>query len=145
MLTFDLWPLQAADSRDSLAMKLYAQCFKWIIQKINNRIKGFGTYCSIGVLDIFGFENFEVSKPSTLDDDTALELLHESSPLCVEPDIMNKQQQYKSSQVLWSKCTCKRNQNWGACAIWETCPLTSAEYGIKKMLKSVITTTKLLQ
>ena len=73
MLTFDLWPLQAADSRDSLAMKLYAQCFKWIIQKINNRIKGFGTYCSIGVLDIFGFENFEVSKPSTLDDDTALE------------------------------------------------------------------------
>ncbi|XP_030845924.1 unconventional myosin-X isoform X3 [Strongylocentrotus purpuratus] len=53
---------QAADSRDSLAMKLYAQCFKWIIQKINNRIKGFGTYCSIGVLDIFGFENFEVNR-----------------------------------------------------------------------------------
>ncbi|XP_072179526.1 unconventional myosin-X-like [Diadema setosum] len=53
---------QAADSRDSLAMKLYAQCFRWIIQKINNRIKGFGTYCSIGVLDIFGFENFEVNR-----------------------------------------------------------------------------------
>ncbi|XP_041478739.1 unconventional myosin-X-like isoform X4 [Lytechinus variegatus] len=43
-------------------MKLYAQCFRWIIQKINNRIKGFGTYCSIGVLDIFGFENFEVNR-----------------------------------------------------------------------------------
>ncbi|XP_063965090.1 unconventional myosin-X-like isoform X3 [Lytechinus pictus] len=53
---------QAANSRDSLAMKLYAQCFRWIIQKINNRIKGFGTYCSIGVLDIFGFENFEVNR-----------------------------------------------------------------------------------
>ncbi|KAJ8025311.1 Unconventional myosin-X [Holothuria leucospilota] len=53
---------QAADSRDSLAMNLYGQCFKWIIRKINNCIRGEETFCSIGVLDIFGFENFEVNR-----------------------------------------------------------------------------------
>nr|XP_006819606.1 PREDICTED: unconventional myosin-X-like [Saccoglossus kowalevskii] len=53
---------QAKDSRDSLAMNLYARCFEWIIKKINCTIKGSENFCSIGVLDIFGFENFEVNR-----------------------------------------------------------------------------------
>ncbi|XP_060985296.1 unconventional myosin-X isoform X3 [Dama dama] len=52
---------QAADSRDSLAMALYARCFEWVIKKINSRIKGRDDFKSIGILDIFGFENFEVN------------------------------------------------------------------------------------
>lgn len=52
--------LQAEDSRDSLAMALYARCFEWVIKKINSRIKGKDDFKSIGILDIFGFENFEV-------------------------------------------------------------------------------------
>ncbi|KAI4574355.1 hypothetical protein MJG53_020919 [Ovis ammon polii x Ovis aries] len=52
---------QAADSRDSLAMALYARCFEWVIKKINSRIKGKDDFKSIGILDIFGFENFEVN------------------------------------------------------------------------------------
>ncbi|XP_068957507.1 unconventional myosin-X [Petaurus breviceps papuanus] len=52
---------QAADSRDSMAMALYSQCFAWIIKKINSRIKGKDDFKSIGILDIFGFENFEVN------------------------------------------------------------------------------------
>lgn len=51
---------QAIDSRDSVAMALYSQCFAWIIKKINSRIKGKDDFKSIGILDIFGFENFEV-------------------------------------------------------------------------------------
>lgn len=51
---------QAVDSRDSLAMALYARCFEWVIKKINSRIKGKDDFKSIGILDIFGFENFEV-------------------------------------------------------------------------------------
>lgn len=31
---------QAADSRDSLSMALYSQCFSWLISKINTKIKG---------------------------------------------------------------------------------------------------------
>jgi myosin heavy subunit len=41
-------------------MSLYAQLFKWIISKLNVSLKGLDSFHSIGVLDIFGFENFQV-------------------------------------------------------------------------------------
>ena len=44
-----------------MAMNLYACTFKWLISKINQRIQGSQSYSAIGVLDIFGFENFDVS------------------------------------------------------------------------------------
>ncbi|KAF3857786.1 hypothetical protein F7725_010987 [Dissostichus mawsoni] len=50
---------QAVDSRDSMAMALYSQCFNWIIRKLNTRIRGREDFKSISILDIFGFENFE--------------------------------------------------------------------------------------
>ncbi|XP_054644352.1 unconventional myosin-X isoform X1 [Dunckerocampus dactyliophorus] len=53
---------QAVDSRDSVAMALYSQCFSWIIMRINQKIKGRDNFKSIGILDIFGFENFEVNR-----------------------------------------------------------------------------------
>ncbi|XP_048455251.1 unconventional myosin-X [Rhincodon typus] len=53
---------QAADSRDSMAMALYSQCFSWIIRKINTKIKGKESFKSIAILDIFGFENFEINR-----------------------------------------------------------------------------------
>uniref|UniRef100_A0A8C4GEM4 Myosin-X n=1 Tax=Dicentrarchus labrax TaxID=13489 RepID=A0A8C4GEM4_DICLA len=52
----------AVDSRDSVAMALYSQCFSWIIMRINQKIKGKDNFKSIGILDIFGFENFEVNR-----------------------------------------------------------------------------------
>ncbi|KAI1898304.1 hypothetical protein AGOR_G00070940 [Albula goreensis] len=53
---------QAVDSRDSVAMALYSQCFSWVIMKINQKIKGKDNFKSIGILDIFGFENFQVNR-----------------------------------------------------------------------------------
>ncbi|XP_061419641.1 LOW QUALITY PROTEIN: unconventional myosin-X-like [Lethenteron reissneri] len=53
---------QAADSRDSLAMSLYERCFSWIVRRINARVHGARPFHSIGILDIFGFENFEVNR-----------------------------------------------------------------------------------
>ncbi|XP_019378232.1 PREDICTED: unconventional myosin-X-like [Gavialis gangeticus] len=53
---------QAADSRDSLSMALYSQCFSWLIGKINTKIKGKENFKSVGILDIFGFENFQVNR-----------------------------------------------------------------------------------
>ncbi|KAG7273321.1 LOW QUALITY PROTEIN: hypothetical protein CRUP_014431, partial [Coryphaenoides rupestris] len=50
---------QAVDSRDSLAMALYSQCFAWIIRRLNARIRGTDDFLSVSILDIFGFENFE--------------------------------------------------------------------------------------
>uniref|UniRef100_A0AAQ5X8B8 Myosin X n=1 Tax=Amphiprion ocellaris TaxID=80972 RepID=A0AAQ5X8B8_AMPOC len=55
-------PRQAVDSRDSMAMALYSQCFNWIIRKLNNRIRGREDFKSVSILDIFGFENFEVNR-----------------------------------------------------------------------------------
>ncbi|KAG7466962.1 hypothetical protein MATL_G00148210 [Megalops atlanticus] len=53
---------QAVDSRDSVAMALYSQCFSWIIMRINQKIKGKDNFKSVGILDIFGFENFQVNR-----------------------------------------------------------------------------------
>uniref|UniRef100_A0A1A8B5X8 Myosin X n=2 Tax=Nothobranchius furzeri TaxID=105023 RepID=A0A1A8B5X8_NOTFU len=53
---------QAVDSRDSMSMALYSQCFNWIIHQLNNRIRGKEDFKSISILDIFGFENFEVNR-----------------------------------------------------------------------------------
>ncbi|CAH2305349.1 unconventional myosin-X-like [Pelobates cultripes] len=53
---------QATDSRDSLSMALYAQCFSWLLAKINARIRGKDNFKSVGILDIFGFENFQVNR-----------------------------------------------------------------------------------
>ena len=44
-------------ARDSLAMKIYHELFIFIINKINLLLNG-ESDCFIGILDIFGFENF---------------------------------------------------------------------------------------
>jgi len=37
----------------------YAQLFKFLISKLNVSLRGKETFQAIGILDIFGFENFE--------------------------------------------------------------------------------------
>lgn len=44
-------------------MRLYANIFRWILEKINARIRGGeDKFVFVGVLDIFGFENFTVNR-----------------------------------------------------------------------------------
>lgn len=50
---------QAKDSRDALAKAIYGQLFIFIISKVNEVICKPGNHKFIGVLDIFGFENFQ--------------------------------------------------------------------------------------
>ena len=55
---------QACDCRDALAKGLYGRLFSWIVNSINQLIQPYEGSCDvsttlqIGVLDIFGFENF---------------------------------------------------------------------------------------
>nr|XP_027808898.1 myosin-IIIa [Marmota flaviventris] len=55
---------KASDVRDAMAKTLYGRLFSWIVNRINSLLKhdtlpsGNGDELSIGILDIFGFENF---------------------------------------------------------------------------------------
>ena len=54
--------VQSCDVRDALAKALYGRLFSWIVNQINHHIQpaeGVSACYSIGLLDIFGFENFE--------------------------------------------------------------------------------------
>ncbi len=54
--------VQSCDVRDALAKALYGRLFSWIVNQINHHIQpaeGVAACYSIGLLDIFGFENFE--------------------------------------------------------------------------------------
>ena len=54
----------ARDTRDALAKFLYSRLFDWVVTKINEELKpGRGAFaeCVIGILDIYGFEIFEVN------------------------------------------------------------------------------------
>ncbi|XP_037366629.1 myosin-IIIa isoform X2 [Talpa occidentalis] len=56
---------KATDVRDAMAKTLYGRLFSWIVSRINSLLKcdtspsGDGDELSIGILDIFGFENFK--------------------------------------------------------------------------------------
>ena len=55
-------PLQAADCRDALTKALYSRLFSWVVNNINQLLEPLEpnqeNILEIGVLDIFGFENF---------------------------------------------------------------------------------------
>jgi myosin-1 len=52
---------QAIGSRDALAKAMYARIFDWLIARINQAlVTTQKVTASIGVLDIYGFEVFQV-------------------------------------------------------------------------------------
>lgn len=58
-LRVDLIPAQARESRDALAKKIYALLFDWLVSRINAAM-GLDpdSTATIGILDIYGFEEF---------------------------------------------------------------------------------------
>lgn len=56
---------QAIDSRDALAKAIYGRMFSWIVTHINSTTQTGGSLPFVGILDIFGFEDFQVDFPST--------------------------------------------------------------------------------
>ncbi|XP_075049866.1 myosin-IIIb-like [Mixophyes fleayi] len=57
---------QAEDARDSIARVVYSRMFGWIVTKVNQLLAGDVVretdLQEIGILDIFGFENFRVNR-----------------------------------------------------------------------------------
>ena len=59
--------VDAVDVRDAFVKGIYGRTFVWIVEKINKTIfkpkeDKFQKRFSIGVLDIFGFENFRINR-----------------------------------------------------------------------------------
>ena len=61
---------QATDNRDTLSKAVYSSLFDWTIRTVNNRLRNTGAGhadkavdagLSVGILDIFGFEVFDVN------------------------------------------------------------------------------------
>ncbi|XP_011065930.1 PREDICTED: unconventional myosin-Va isoform X2 [Acromyrmex echinatior] len=53
---------QANGARDALAKHIYAELFNWIVTNINISLQSPSQpHCFIGVLDIYGFETFEIN------------------------------------------------------------------------------------
>jgi hypothetical protein len=61
VVSMKLTVTQAVDGRDTLSKSLYSNLFDWVIQRVNMTLKTEHSPFSIGILDIFGFEVFEVS------------------------------------------------------------------------------------
>lgn len=60
----DLSSTEATYARDALCKAIYSRMFTWLVSRINDsiRVRTRGKRKSIGVLDIYGFEIFQVSK-----------------------------------------------------------------------------------
>ena len=61
VVSIKLTPEQALDSKDTLAKALYSNMFDWIIYSVNQTLKTSEAPFSVGILDIFGFEVFELN------------------------------------------------------------------------------------
>eukprot|EP01147_Barroeca_monosierra_P005699 gene5699-7252_t len=59
-------PTAAIETRDAIAKSLYSRCFAWLISMLNDILASderisTNKACSLGILDIFGFENLTVN------------------------------------------------------------------------------------
>eukprot|EP01012_Entosiphon_sulcatum_P015936 TRINITY_DN20907_c0_g1_i1.p1 TRINITY_DN20907_c0_g1~~TRINITY_DN20907_c0_g1_i1.p1 ORF type:complete len:1208 (+),score=293.55 TRINITY_DN20907_c0_g1_i1:161-3784(+) len=61
MYTKELTVIQALDIRDSLVKALYDELFGWLVEKLNATAAVTADGNFIGLLDIFGFEDFQVN------------------------------------------------------------------------------------
>uniref|UniRef100_A0AAX7UK12 non-specific serine/threonine protein kinase n=1 Tax=Astatotilapia calliptera TaxID=8154 RepID=A0AAX7UK12_ASTCA len=50
---------KAADVRDAMSKALYGRLFSWIVNRINSLLQPDSSGMNVGILDIFGFENFK--------------------------------------------------------------------------------------
>jgi myosin heavy subunit len=107
----------AIKNRDNIAKNMYARLFGWVVSSLNDRISPEGSSAknpvvfSIGLLDMFGFENFK--KSNSLDQllvNTANEELHSAFTRNL---IQYNQQNYQQEGLNYHQVKFKDNQKVG--------------------------------
>ncbi|KAM6918322.1 unconventional myosin-VIIb-like [Xenentodon cancila] len=104
---------QAADCRDAFVKAIYNKLFTWIVEKINSviykKLTGCprSSYLSIGLLDIFGFENFNTNSFEQLCINFANEKLQQ---FFVGHIFKLEQKEYLKEGIVWSNIRFSDNQ-----------------------------------
>jgi myosin heavy subunit len=101
--------LQAIEKRDSLSRCIYSMLFSWLVDKINSSIsaKDDSSWGYIGVLDIYGFENFHSNGFEQLLINYANEKLQNHFNKHI---FQIEQAEYESESIDWSYVTFYDNQ-----------------------------------
>ncbi|KAK5859088.1 hypothetical protein PBY51_003179 [Eleginops maclovinus] len=96
--------------RDCLAKVIYAQLFEWLVTFINNSIRADkATWCNfIGVLDVYGFECFQINNLEQLCINYANEKLQQHF---VAHYLRAQQEEYVSEGLEWSFVKYQDNQS----------------------------------
>uniref|UniRef100_A0AAR2KID0 Myosin VAb n=1 Tax=Pygocentrus nattereri TaxID=42514 RepID=A0AAR2KID0_PYGNA len=91
---------EAVDGRDALAKHIYARLFNWIVSQINKALRSSSVQHSfIGVLDIYGFETFEINSFEQFCINYANEKLQQQFNLHV---FKLEQEEYMKEQIPWT-------------------------------------------
>ncbi|XP_034735918.1 unconventional myosin-Va-like isoform X2 [Etheostoma cragini] len=100
--------MNAVNGRDALAKHIYAGLFSWIVASINNALKSAAKQHSfIGVLDIYGFETFEVNSFEQFCINYANEKLQQQFNLHV---FKLEQEEYMKEEIPWTLIDFDDNQ-----------------------------------
>uniref|UniRef100_A0A671MHS7 Myosin-IIIb-like n=1 Tax=Sinocyclocheilus anshuiensis TaxID=1608454 RepID=A0A671MHS7_9TELE len=102
---------QAEDARDSIAKVAYGRVFGWIVSKVNEllapKVDCDVELNEIGILDIFGFENFAVNRFEQL----CINLANEQLQYFFNHHIfLMEQKEYKEEGITWETITYKDNK-----------------------------------
>ncbi|XP_031715437.1 unconventional myosin-Va-like isoform X2 [Anarrhichthys ocellatus] len=100
--------MNAVNGRDALAKHIYARLFSWIVCGINNALKSAAKQRSfIGVLDIYGFETFDVNSFEQFCINYANEKLQQQFNLHV---FKLEQEEYMKEEIPWTLIDFDDNQ-----------------------------------
>uniref|UniRef100_A0A673ZYS8 Myosin-IIIb-like n=1 Tax=Salmo trutta TaxID=8032 RepID=A0A673ZYS8_SALTR len=102
---------QAEDARDSIAKVAYGRVFGWIVSKVNELLAPNVDFDielnEIGILDIFGFENFAVNRFEQL----CINLANEQLQYFFNHHIfLMEQNEYKEEGIEWETISFKDNK-----------------------------------
>ncbi|KAH9524184.1 Unconventional myosin-XIX [Bulinus truncatus] len=98
---------EAESRRDSLAMLLYSRIFDWLVSFINRQIKADVFDHCINLLDIYGFETFDINNLEQLCINYANERLQQHY---VTHFLRDLQTEYESEQIKWTPIEYKDNK-----------------------------------
>uniref|UniRef100_F6ZFH5 Unconventional myosin-Va n=1 Tax=Callithrix jacchus TaxID=9483 RepID=F6ZFH5_CALJA len=92
--------LQATNARDALAKHIYAKLFNWIVDHVNQALhSSVKQHSFIGVLDIYGFETFEINSFEQFCINYANEKLQQQFNMHV---FKLEQEEYMKEQIPWT-------------------------------------------